>query len=110
MFSTIGAAIGAFTTGRDDKSLRLRAGKNLMDIRVIQSFGCRRPPLSRIVANEHAADLDCGVKTARPFIVRGEKAGARSQLGTRGKAAARGAEPHTFQFLPTAAIARAIKP
>src|SRR5215813_873546 len=109
MFPTIRAAIGAFTTGRDNKSLRLRAGENLMDIRVIQSFGCRRPPLSRIVANEHAADLDCGVKTARPFIVRGEEAGAGAQLGTWRKAAAGGAEPYTFQFLPTSATARAIK-
>src|SRR5262249_59766865 len=109
MFSTIGAAIGAFTTGRDNKSLRLRAGKNLMDIGIIQSFGCRRPPLSRIVANEHTSDLDCGIKTARSFVVRGEKTGARAKFGTRRKAAAGGAEPYTFQFLPTAAIARAIK-
>src|SRR5215471_20087977 len=109
MFPTIRAAIGAFTTGRDNESLRLRAGKNLMDIGIIESFGCRRPPLSRVIANEHAADLDCGVKTARPFIVRGEEAGARAQLGTWRKAAAGGAEPYTFQFLPTAAITCAIK-
>src|SRR5262249_14246688 len=109
MFPTIGAAIGAFTTGRDNKSLRLRAGMNLMDIWIIQSIRCPRPRLSRSVANEHAAELDCGIKTARRFIVRGEKTGARAKFGTRRKAAAGGAEPYTFQFLPTAAIARAIK-
>src|SRR5262249_61719445 len=109
MFPTIRAAIGAFTTGRDNESLRLRAGKNLVDIGIIQSFGCRRPPLSRIVANEHTSDLDCGIKAVRPFIVGGEEACARSQLGTWRKAATGGAEPYTFQFLPTAAFARAIK-
>src|SRR5215468_4228631 len=106
MFSTIGAAIGAFTTGRDNESLRLRAGKNLVDIGIIQSLGCWRPPLARIVTNEHTSNLDCGIKTARSFVIRGEKTGARSQLRTWGKAATGGAEPYTFQFLPTAAIAR----
>src|SRR5215471_7909264 len=109
MFPTIRAAIGAFTTGRDNKSLRLRAGKNLVDIGIIQSFGCRGPLLARIVTNEHTSNLDCGIKAARRFIVRGEKAGARAKFGTRWKAAAGGAEPYAFQFLPTAAITRAIK-
>src|SRR5262249_19337043 len=109
MFPTIRAAIGAFTAGRDNESLRLRAGKNLVDIGIIQSFGCRSPTLARIVANEHTSDLDCGIKAARRLIVRGEKACARSQLGTWREAAAGGAEPYAFQFLPAAAIARAIE-
>src|SRR5262245_28457246 len=109
MFPTIGAAIGAFTTGRDNESLRLHAGKNLVDIGIIQSLGCWRPPLSRIVANEHTSDLDCGIETARSFVIRGEKTGARAKFGTRRKAASGGAEPYAFQFLPTAAIARAIE-
>src|SRR5262244_3075045 len=109
MSSAIRAAIGAFTAGRDNESFRLRAGKNLVDIGIIQSLGGWSPPLSRIIANQHTSDFDCSVKTARRFIVRGEEAGARSELGTRGKAAAGSAEPYTFQFLPTAAIARAIK-
>src|SRR5262249_24375134 len=109
MFSTIGAAIGAFTTGRDNESLRLRAGKKEVDIGIIQSLGCWRPPLSPIVTTEHPSNLDCGIKAARCFLVRCEEACARSQLGTRRKAGAGGAEPYTFQFLPTAAIACAIK-
>src|SRR5215510_12753859 len=87
-FATICAAISAFTAGRDNKSLRLFAGENLVDIGIIQSLGCWSPPLSCIFTNEQAADLDCRVKTAWHFIVRGEKSSARSQLGTRGKAAA----------------------
>src|SRR5262245_1728671 len=109
MSSAIRAAIGAFTTGRDNESFRLRTGENLVDIGIIQPVGCWSPPLARIVANEHASDFDCGIKTARCLVIRGEKAGASAQLGTRGKAATGGAEPYTFQFLPTAAIARAIK-
>ena len=41
MFPAIRAAIGAFTTGGDNESLCLRAGENLVNVRIIQPFSCR---------------------------------------------------------------------
>src|SRR5437879_11572953 len=104
MLAAIQAPINTFAASGDDKPFGSRARENLMHIRIGQPGNHRPPLLTVVIANEHAADFDSSEKSARCFMVGGDKPRARSQLGARREAAAVRAFAHACQFLPAAAV------
>src|SRR4029077_1108571 len=109
MFPAILAPIDAFPASGDDDPFVLRAGKNLMYVRVIQPIRNLRPVLAGIITDQNSTYLDGGEKPLWRFMVRGEEAHARSQFRAGRETAAGGAEADPFQLSPCAPVARAIE-
>src|SRR5262245_21847008 len=109
MSAAIGTAVDSLATNRDDDTVMMRAGRNLMHIWIVQASGYLRPASTIVIADKQTADFDGREQASRRFTVGSEIAYPSAQLGTGRKAAAGGTQTHTGQFLPVAAVASPIK-
>src|SRR6185369_14323639 len=101
MSGPVATAETRFATGGVNHAGIYRAGDDLMNVHVGESFVGRLPTVAVIVADQHAADLDAGVQSHRRKRIIGEITGARLKFGAGWKIRIGAVLANPFQFLPT---------